>query len=67
MGLGLGFGFGLGLGLANPNPNPNQATRSAKLEHVTGVDHAGRLDQIEKLLPNMGTRAEAEARYAGQG
>ena len=59
--------LGLGLGLANPNPNPNpnpnQATRSAKLEHVTGVDHAGRLDQIEKLLPNMGTRAEAEARY----
>ena len=55
--------MGLGLGLANPNPNPNQATRSAKLEHVTGVDHAGRLDQIEKLLPNMGTRAEAEARY----
>ena len=40
------------------------ATRSAKLEHVTGVDHAGRLVEIEKLLPTMHPSEDATANYA---
>jgi len=40
------------------------ASRSAKLEHVTGVDHAGRLVEIEKLLPTMHPSEDAAANYA---